>query len=546
MAPIDSPAVPLVLRAEIRSGGHGGESQGGGDASGGSSDLPMVSGGPIGGQTGTASSAGGATSNQCWDPKGANGLGCSMCAPTDIVGFEQACTTATCIPFDNSKRLRKLGELGQLPSLPNLATTDASSGGASFVGTAAGGGPSESSEVSTSGGTSGATTNSTVPGCDELDGKVILLTGSSAARPYLQQIAQQLSTEKVFLVYVSSGSCSGVDAIVNRTPVRTVATYWDGPASAGKSCRIPAEGWSADLGISDVFVQTCPGFELASLEAQQVKDAHGPIQTMAFVTPTTSRYGEISAQAAYFVFGFGAEGQVYDPMGAVPIWNDESQIFIRGATSGTQALLASAVGVPTARWRGTVVGSSDDLAAALLNAAGNAESATKSLGILAADYVDSKNLRGMLRVLAFQDTHQLCAYFPDSTAGARDKRNVRDGHYPLFGPMHLLYRVDATGLPANAQNRQVTLDILGYLSGTKPLPSGVPLLGLFAQNGLVPECAMRVTRTKDGGNLTAFSPSSPCSCAFEAATGTTDCKTCKVQGDCGSNEICSLGYCEPS
>jgi hypothetical protein len=385
-----------------------------------------------------------------------------------------------------------------------------------------------------------------VPSCDQLGGKVVLLTGSSAARPYLQQIAQQLSTESVSLVYVSSGSCSGVDAVVNRTLVRARATYWDGPASVGKTCQIPEQGWSADLGISDVFVQTCPGFELASLEAQQVKDAHGPIQTMAFVTPTTSRYGEISAQAAYFVFGFGAEGQVYDAAGAVPIWNDESQLFIRGAASGTQALLASAVGVPTAQWRGAVVGSSDEVASALVNAAGSAETASKTLGILAADYVDSKNLRGVLRVLAFQDTHQSCAYYPDSTAGARDKRNVRDGHYPLFGPMHLLYRVDDTGLPANVQNRQLTLDILGYLSGTKPLPSGVPLLGLYAQNGLVPECAMRVSRTKDGGNLTAFSPSSPCSCAFEAATGTTACKACRVQGDCASSEICSLGYCEPS
>jgi hypothetical protein len=59
------------------------------------------------------------------------------------------------------------------------------------------------------------------------------------------------------------------------------------------------------------------------------------------------------------------------------------------------------------------------------------------------------------------------------------------------------------------------------------------------------ECAMRVKRTKDGGNLSPSRPSSPCSCLFELkATGVTTCAACTVQGDCGANESCSQGYCE--
>src|SRR5262249_33798774 len=152
-----------------------------------------------------------------------------------------------------------------------------------------------------------------------------------------------------FMVYTSTGSCVGVDAIVNGTPMTTgpspapaaSATYWDSSTSTGTACDLPAAGVAADLGISDVFAQSCPGLELTSLDALQIRDAHGPIQTMTFVVPANSSYSEISAQAAYFVFGFGKDGAVLASKGGAPIWNDESYIFKRSATSGTQAMLAA-------------------------------------------------------------------------------------------------------------------------------------------------------------------------------------------------------------
>jgi len=154
-------------------------------------------------------------------------------------------------------------------------------------------------------------------------------------------------------------------------------------------------------------------------------------------------------------------------------------------------------------------------------------------------------LRAQIRMLAYQDTAQHCAVFPDSNSTAHDKRNVRDGHYPLWGPLHLLLRVDGQGNPLNAANRQAVTDIIGYLSGTKALPNKVQLIDLYAQSGLVPECAMRVTRSKDGGNIFPYQPSSPCSCLFDLkAVGSTSCAECKVQGDCASGQTCSQGYCE--
>jgi hypothetical protein len=466
----------------------------------------------------------------------------------------------SCIPFDNQLRLPQLVH-GALPELPPPAPVSAppqitGAGGDGGDGGAEGspGGGSGAGHGGGSG-TGGSGGGSASFACATLaaTGTAIYVTGSSAAKPFLQQIAQQLAPLKVFVVYTSVGSCSGVDAIVNGTPMQTgpeplpaAATYWDSPASMGKACDLPAQGVAADLGISDVFAQSCSGFELSNLQAAQIRDAHGPIQTMTFAVPSNSKYSEISQQAAYLVFGFGADADVRDPSGQAPIWNDELALLQRSATSGTQAMLSIAIGLPATRWKGKPNKSSDDVAAALQAAASDGASASAALGILAADYIDSRNLRAQIRALAYQDSHGACAVYPDSTSTAKDKRNVRDGLYPIWGPLHLLYKLDPQGSPSNPENRQQLSDIIGYLSGSKKLPNGVELIDVYAQSGVIPECAMHVTRAGDGGAIMPYRPDSPCSCLFEAkATGSSSCSTCKVQGDCKTTESCSQGYCEP-
>jgi ABC-type phosphate transport system substrate-binding protein len=511
-------------------GGAGGDSSLGGSAGGAGEPEPGAGAGGDGGADG-----------DCIDPTGFDGLGCYACVPNDMFTLENACTDALCTPFDNTRRLVKILPSGELPSLPDAPGSGGTSGSGGMSGSSGGAG---------SGGSGGAGVS-----CQELvgSGTAVHITGSSAVKPFLQQIAQQLAGEGIYVVYTSTGSCVGVDAVVNGTLMTTgsspapaaTALVWENSASTGRACDLPAAGVPADLGISDVFAETCPGFELTNLDGLRVRDAHGPIQTMAFAVPTNSPHREISAQAAYFVFGFGADGGVLDASGSDAIWHDESLIFQRSASSGTQAMLASAIGVPPARWRGKLHKTSDDVAAALQAAASDEASARQAIGILAADYIDTKNLRAQIRTLAYQDSRQSCAVLPDSTPSARDKQNVRDGHYPIWGPLHLLYKLDRSGNPLNEQNRQALTDIVGYLSGTKPLPNGVKLLDVYAQSGLIPECAMRVTRTSDGRAITPYRPPNPCSCVFEAkATGSTTCRPCRVQGDCSADEGCSQGYCE--
>jgi len=546
--PGDSDAGAGGVRASTGGAGTGASHAGAGSGTAGSS-VPAGSGGDAG-----------AGSEGCVDEEAFHGLGCYRCAPEDIVTLENACTTATCTHFDDAKRLTLLGKDGALPPLPSPSSGGAGASAGGAAGTTGGSAGTSSAGASGGGGTTGSgggagsNTGGSGKSCAELaaHGTVVYITGSSAATPFLQQIAQQLVAQNVFIVYESTGSCVGVDAVLNGTPMLTgplapalTATYWDSAASPGVACDLPAEGVTADIGASDVFAQSCAGFEFANLDALQVRDAHGPIQTMTFAVPANSPYAEISAEAAYFAFGFGASGGLRDPSGSAAIWDNEDYLFKRSATSGTQAMLAAAIGVPAGVWKGKGHKSSGDVAASIQAAGQKQETANAALGILAADYIDTKNLRAQIRVLAFQDTDQHCAVFPDSTSTARDKLNVRDGHYPLWGPLHLLLRVDGQGKPLNAANRQAVTDIIGYLSGTKALPNQVQLLDLYAQSGLVPECAMHVSRSKDGGNIFPYQPSNPCSCLFDSkATGSTTCTKCAVQGDCATGETCSQGYCE--
>ena len=487
----------------------------------------------------------GATNATCNDETGFHGRGCSRCAPIDLESLENACTSATCTPFDDALRLTKLGKDGALPALPAVSSADNGGAGGSAAATPAGG-------TSGAGGTAGSSAGAGKSCSDlALRGTIVYVTGSSAAKPFLQQIAQQLAAQNVFIVYESTGSCVGVDAVLNGTAMTTgpkaaalSATYWDSAVSSGSACDLPLDGVQADIGVSDVFAQSCAGFELANLDALQIRDAHGPIQTMTFAVPVNSEHWEISARAAYFAFGFGADGGILNPAGDRPIWSDEAYLFKRSASSGTQAMLAAAIGVPAAAWRGKAHKASDDIAADLQAAGQKQDTANAALGILAADYIDTKNLRAQIRVLAFQDSAQHCAVFPDSTSDAREKRNVRDGHYPIWGPLHLLLRIDAQGRPLNPENRQAVTDIVGYLSGTKALPNGVQLIKVYAQSGLVPECAMHVSRAKDGGNILPYEPTNPCSCLFDQLTGSTSCTPCRVQGECKTGETCSQGYCE--
>lgn len=377
--------------------------------------------------------------------------------------------------------------------------------------------------------------------CDTLPSP-LYITGSSAAKPFIAALGKALAGTTT-LVYSSPGSCNGVDAIFNGTKMTGNASYWDSTGTAQMCTINPATGVTVDVGVSDVFSTSCAGF---STPPAGVGDFFGPNQVMNFVVPTASSQTMISAEAAYFVFGFG-NGSMAMP------WTNESFIFQRGASSGTQSMLAAAITVPPTKWKGTTVMNGS---AGMFTSVSTSTSPEATIGILASDVADGSTLdmttmqmvpnRSKIKILAYQHFKQDCGWLPDSSSTAYDKKSVRDGHYPLWGPLHFFAKVDGSNTPTNA----AAAKFIGYFTGKASPPAGVDLLQLEIKSHTVPACAMHVQRSAEVGPVSAFKSSSSCDCYFDfTATGATTCKSCAQASDCTDpNTTCTMygstGYCE--
>ena len=392
---------------------------------------------------------------------------------------------------------------------------------------------------------SSASAQDKIPTVDCLDParpNIVYVAGSTAIKPFLGVVAKLLAAEAApyTIVYQSQGSCTGVSAIFSTDPTKQVikdipatdkpanyAIFFAADGVTTQECFLDQSGNQVDVGVSDVFATTCdgvtppPGVSIGSYE--------GPIQPMTFVVPSASTQQSISAEAAYMALGLGGNN------GASAPWTDPNFFFVRNASSGTQQMLARAVGVPAAKWWGvdqegsTAVRSNLKL---LLDAA----SAEKAFGVLSTDFADDE--RSNLRILAFQAKGQSCAYYPDSTLFAKDKKNVRDGHYSIWGPLHFYTRLAANGLPATAAGVLVTRFAAPKLDQE--------LLSTIIGKHLVPKCAMKVQRTEEMGPLSPYTTDSRCGCFFDLiANGATSCKPCTLPGECpAATPACNYGYCE--
>ena len=363
--------------------------------------------------------------------------------------------------------------------------------------------------------------------CSSLPSPVYINGGGGI---FIENLGRVLSAQGITLIYKRQGSCLAVDSIVNGTPLvgteaaGTGGIYWD--TSTEYACDFDAAGNVANVGISDVFASTCSS--LPNGLPQDVGDYLGPVEAYGFAVPRQSTQESISREAAYFVYGFGADSGV-EP------WTDPLAIFTRGEGSGTQQMLAVATGVPVDRWKGTLASSSSDIVSKLANAPDK----EKAIGILASEVAIENDLT--VKLLAYQDTDQQCGYAMDSTPTARDKANVRDGHYTVWGPFHILTKLDQDGYPLN----KVASDIVSYAVGTKD-PPGLDLVEVLAAAGIVPECAMGVTRNTEMGPLSSFQPPRSCGCYFDVLTrGSTSCTPCTANIDCPAGApACNYNYCE--
>jgi hypothetical protein len=210
-------------------------------------------------------------------------------------------------------------------------------------------------------------------------------------------------------------------------------------------------------------------------------------------------------------------------------------MFIRPPTKSTILTMAAAINVPAAKWKGVA----ENMTSQVITAVSTSATPEATIGILGIEDYDGN--RSTLTSLAFQAYKQHHAYLPDSIAGSFDKKNLRDGHYFPWAPTVYVTAVNASNSPINAGVKYLTDLVLGNpIAGTD-----VDGLGTVISKSLVPDCAMKVNRTVEGGDFSLYTPAAACSCYFDSKVpnGSTSCTTCTDSSTCGGG-TCVHGYCE--
>ena len=453
--------------------------------------------------------AGATVTDECIDPSGFGGRGCFKCAANSNDQLLTACTDSKFEVFDNPTRIAGFSASTPRPSLPDdLGPTPSAFAGAS------------------------ETTDTTTPPPCPVDTKPNPVMVLGATGFPMETIAKAMG-DAATIFYSEKGSCDGVASMVIGAPkMEGVVAYWDTDGTKNR-CTLQ-ETHSVDVALSALFASSCANesglAEPVGLPAD-IGDFLGPVNPVMFAVPATSRERAISAEAAYRVYGFG------DRSGVSP-WTDEDFVFRRTASSGTQQTIALTLGLPADEFRGRDATGASNMMLALLQSS----APSKTIGISTSEIVDAN--RDVMHALAYRHWQQPVAFYPDSDPGSLDRRNVRDGHYFMWMPLHVMTRV-ANGEPVNAVAKHLVYVMTSRQQA--PVPS-VDLFGALKRLGDVPQCAMHVTRKKEGAPLEAYSPPVACDCAFESALpGTTgaSCKSCKTNADCASAQpTCSFGFCQ--
>jgi hypothetical protein len=295
------------------------------------------------------------------------------------------------------------------------------------------------------------------------------------------------------------------------------------PATPNLTCEAPAS-ILPDIGNSALFNSECPTG--MSPPPATVALTSGPVQAYVLAVPKASNQTAITMEEAYFVFGFGAAGMV-EP------WVNEAQMFIRTISKSTLLAWAANISVPAGKWKGI----RHDGSPMVVSSLQTSTSPAAAIGILGAEVYDS--LRDSLFALAFRARGQQAAYYPDSTFTARDKKNVRDGHYTVWSPTIWMDFVSGT-TPTKPDARYV----VDLIAGKSVTPAqGFDMATIVAAVGLVPDCAMGVKRDREGGQLSVYRPQESCVCKYESIVATSSCQTCSPSQAC-STGTCRNGFCE--
>ena len=367
-----------------------------------------------------------------------------------------------------------------------------------------------------------------------------IVTGSNTVEPMVGQFAVKLAAEPtpVSVLFATSAatSCAGISSVVDGADLGgSPGRYYtlSGTSVVRNDCTFAA-GQKAHVAVSDVFYESCS--KLPQPRPADVADVTGPVQATVFIVPptdTTTQY--LTYQEAQTIYGCGVSSVrpvagFVDPMG----------VFCRAPEAGSQMVLAKSLGLaPTAPTSPTCINGGGSPAAM----AGNVLSyGARSLGFITTDGLEGlrSSDSNKIKPLAFQSPGQAQAYAVDSGPDFPDRRNVRDGHYTIWGYEHLIAKSSGGALGKQAA------EFIAWVTGAKS-SANVDYALLEAGAGLIPQCAMRVKRSSDGGSLSPYAPSEPCACVLQALLSRTvppGCQVCVADQTCSGGLRCRHGFCE--
>ncbi len=348
-----------------------------------------------------------------------------------------------------------------------------------------------------------------------------------------------MGDDAMTIVHFPLSSCITYDIQREQMPLSGTAIYYTPDGTQG-TCNIPTDvEIRSDLSAMDVGGATCLGGETPPDTLVEVPSY---VETLGFVVPRNSSQLAITATEAYYMLKFGGEAER-----EVEPWTDPNFVLVRNPGSSTQLTIGANVGIAGTMWNGALTGhqGSSDVRDAVIaeNSTGNAE---KTIGILNSSKWEAAFEE--LRVLAFQPFNGcIGALYPDSTSTSRDKRNVRDGHYPIWTNLRFILRVDDAGtvVTDNGEDAAARAELFVDLMTGDAEVAGLDVAGAVIGVGNIPSCAMHVGRQVDGGPIEPFEHPAPCDCFFLEENGVASgCEPCDPGDDCGGGE-CRQGFCEP-
>ena len=406
------------------------------------------------------------------------------------------------------------------------------------------------------------------PDCSTLDNP-IYMTGTTAVEPLVRELGaklRQLTPQQTLLWNQTKDGCGAVNELAfsdNTAAYLSLFNYYEEPPAAqveGGPPKISTVTCSAnltypaDLVINDIFWPSCSeassAQSLASLPADYM-EFQGPVQGLVpIVLNSYYYYSDITAEELLDVFGCGARGSILT-------FSYNSTIFDYCYNSGMKALWANSLGQPVTAFNAPTNNTSCPSAIGMVTLLETSGTADTDIAYTSTEAYDEN--RGNVRALKVRGLNQNLAYFPDSDITSRDKINIREGRYTIQSALKLVAHVTAmdAGGPPQPDN-PAAKRMIDWLQGNPVQDPSLQLpfdiIDVYAQSGVVPQCAMKVTKDTDAPQFRPYQPANPCSCYFQIqATGAASipgCVPCQDSSTCPTGTACyfhgipAQGYCE--